>query len=93
MALAFTSIHEQPFPLCHYCEIDSLSHVTSATQTDDRQGKVRTRIDGPELSTEVTVITSVTTVHCVLWHCHAEGLLYMTDVQVFQEIAMCALDR
>jgi len=34
MALAFTAIHKQTFPLSHYCEIGNLSSVAAAAQTN-----------------------------------------------------------
>jgi hypothetical protein len=33
--LEFTAIHEQPFPLLHYCGTSSLASVASAAQTND----------------------------------------------------------
>jgi hypothetical protein len=40
-ALAFATIHKEPFPLLHYCGIGDLPSVVSEAQTDGKSDEVR----------------------------------------------------
>jgi hypothetical protein len=67
---AFLSIHEQPFRVPRYHRIDDLPSVASATQTTWWM---------VEKFPVQRLQQFVSTVRCVLLHCHAEGTHPATD--------------